>query len=1094
MPRQEVLVRNEFPVRGRILPLLLILSIIFGGAGTCGNNSTDSDGDGYTSIDDCDDANPDIHPDAEERCNDVDDDCDGAVDEGLTVSFYLDLDGDGFGVDPLLEDCAFPDSSATVNGDCDDANPEIYPDAEERCNDLDDDCDGDVDEGLAVTFYLDMDGDGFGTDSLLEDCALPEGYATVNGDCDDANPEAYPGAEEVCDGADNDCDGEAEEGHVACYADEDGDGYGSPENIVCADDCPKGYTNSGTDCDDTDWRVHPSSANSMPTRDTCDGRDNDCDGKVDEDGPYSRIYRDEDGDGHGDPTRVALIACLDTIPAGYVTVDFADCDDANPDVNPDQTELCNGLDDDCDGMIDEDLPRYYADQDEDGYGDESSGTCDEAPGTVEIRGDCCDADPAFHPGAEDPPDDGLDQDCGGTDGSDPHVGINADSFSTLADALGAAEAWSTIWVGPGTYAEYDLTFAGKPVHLRSTDGASTTVIDAQQAGRIFVFDSNEDAGTVVDGFTLTGGETDGLGGAMFIKNASPTIRDCVFTYNQAKTGGAVYSEAGAPSFERCQFFRNYAEPACTTYVDSSNDCEFYYSYECEANTGNGGAVFLQQGEAHFVDCLFKWNSAHDVDVTTGYDTCFDDDITTTDIQGNGGAISAFRAELEIEACRLEGNSAGLGGAVYLANSTAGFTSSSFIKNRAEVQYELNRYEDDTTTETSNALTGGGDGGALHAVSSTVRMSTVRAVENESDVSGGTFYLGSSTTSLDHVQVIQGTGDTYFEGRHSSYCGLNYSDSASYEKGGFGGGIRISGGSLTMSQVIVSGCSAHEGGGIYSSSNARITANYLWLAGNLAEDTADVFSYYSGYNYDESNRIGEDGKGGGLRLASGTNVTSLKHVVFIGNLAKARDETGYMGSGGMGGSVSFDYATAQLVHAIIVGNAAEDMSPSGRTEWYQGGTAEGIAGLAGVGSSVSVVNSIFSDNTGTDLSCDIQVTPDITYSDFSSAEIDRYCLNVTDPPNLTAAPAFLAYDDWGFPSDLHLALTSPLIDAGDPAREDTDGTTSDMGTFGGAGEGWDLDGDGYPNYFWPGTWANAPAGFNSSDYDCNDSSPGVHLCL
>jgi hypothetical protein len=97
-------------------------------------------------------------------------------------------------------------------------------------------------------------------------------------DCDDGDPEIHPGAEEVCDGVDNDCDGEVDEGlGTSWYEDFDGDGYGAPgTGVVVCDACLTGYVRDQSDCDDGDAAIHPAAD------ERCDGLDNDCDGDVDE--------------------------------------------------------------------------------------------------------------------------------------------------------------------------------------------------------------------------------------------------------------------------------------------------------------------------------------------------------------------------------------------------------------------------------------------------------------------------------------------------------------------------------------------------------------------------------------------------------------------------------------------------------------------------------------------------------------------------------------------------------------------------------------------------------------------------------------------
>jgi hypothetical protein len=225
----------------------------------------------------------------------------------------IDADGDGFAIDD----------------DCDDDDALINPDAEELCDGVDNNCDGEVDEDSATDatlWYLDADDDGYGvdTDTLLA-CEKPSGYVDLDGDCDDTDTSFHPEAEEedCTDPNDYNCDGSVG------YADEDEDGYAACED--CNDDEPTTYP--GAD-------------------EYCDGVNNDCDTETDEDDAVdvSTWYADTDSDGYGDPA-VTDIDCDQ--PSNYVA-DNTDCDDSDITVNPGATESCNGVDDDCDGTADND--------------------------------------------------------------------------------------------------------------------------------------------------------------------------------------------------------------------------------------------------------------------------------------------------------------------------------------------------------------------------------------------------------------------------------------------------------------------------------------------------------------------------------------------------------------------------------------------------------------------------------------------------------------------------------------------------------------------------------------------------------------------
>ncbi|MEY3210290.1 MAG: hypothetical protein RIT28_771, partial [Pseudomonadota bacterium] len=220
----------------------------------------DRDGDGRVGDEDCDDDDATVYVGAEELCDGIDNDCDDVLDP---VS-YVDSDGDGFGDLNNPVDCSA--STITDSSDCDDSDAWVYPGASERCNTLDDDCDGDIDEEVSETdvHYLDNDGDGYGdSDEQYVGCNPPSGYVMVGGDCDDDSPDVSPGAAELCatTGIDDDCDGAVEEGGAAdaktYYPDVDRDTYGAEDTPTPLCSAPSGYTTNDDDCDDGDAAVNP---------------------------------------------------------------------------------------------------------------------------------------------------------------------------------------------------------------------------------------------------------------------------------------------------------------------------------------------------------------------------------------------------------------------------------------------------------------------------------------------------------------------------------------------------------------------------------------------------------------------------------------------------------------------------------------------------------------------------------------------------------------------------------------------------------------------------------------------------------------------
>lgn len=206
------------------------------------------------------------------------------------------------------------------------------------------------------------------------------------------------------------CSGGKEGGSIGGVTDADGDGVPAPE-----------------DCDDNDASVYPGA------EEACDGKDNDCDGAIDladadvvgvESAPI-----DSDGDGYGEAGRTADFCAGD--PPDNVADNALDCDDRDDTINPEGNEICDGEDNDCDGLVDGDdpdavaIPTWAPDVDRDGYGDATAGfrSCeDPGEGYAENALDCDDSDSSIHPDAPETCGDGIDADCDGSDGVDRFAG------------------------------------------------------------------------------------------------------------------------------------------------------------------------------------------------------------------------------------------------------------------------------------------------------------------------------------------------------------------------------------------------------------------------------------------------------------------------------------------------------------------------------------------------------------------------------------------------------------------------------------------------------------------------------------------------
>jgi len=262
-------------------------------------------------------------------------------------------------------------------------------------------------------------------------------------------------------------------------------------------------------------------------------------------------------------------------------------------------------------------------------------------------------------------------------------------YRSIQAAINASVAGDTIEVGPGIYSE-SLNFGGRAITVRSTAGASTTIVDPVN-GRCFTANGFETAAARLEGFTLRGGGADN-GGGVYVESSSPTIVNCVITGNASTgySGGGVYVASGSSRFVGCTV--------------SLNTCSLY-----------GGGIHVAGGAPVFENCNVFGNTVTGNGFSAGY---------------GGGLYMANGASVTLLGGSMSGNTANGGGGGVLMGSSGTLTASGW-------------------QVTGNSSTGqGSQGGGIYAGSGTVQLTGCTVASNTAVGSGGGISSNSAVSLSD----------------------------------------------------------------------------------------------------------------------------------------------------------------------------------------------------------------------------------------------------------------------------------------------------------------------------------------------------------
>ena len=678
-------------------------------------------------------------------------------------------------------------------------------------------------------------------------------------------------------------------------------------------------------------------------------------------------------------------------------------------MNPDGVEVCDddNLDEDCNGVADDDdsaatgQQTWYPDTDGDGYGDGDGTTvsvCDE-PSGYSLDGTDCDDNDVVAAGGGVEICDGLDNDCDGSADWDLNV---PNDYATIGEALAAASDGDTICLAAGTYTEL-VDFDGLSVSIEGYEGSGSTIIDGDGDGPVVAASSGETAS--LSGVTITGGEFF-VGAGLYVDNADVVLDDVIIDDNSCTESadacyGIVYTNEATLVFSDVDITNNYVSNAQSSTYDYNYGMTLFIDSTVDWQTGSIADNFMEGSGSS----TYNYNYggalyAQDSDMTLNAVDITDNTTESTDASYDYvyGMLYLYRSGLDFSEGEISGNS-----------NTSDYYSYHFISSYYGSDIQLSDVD-----FTENELMSAGSSSCyayyfLYNYYSDFYGENVLMADNTQQANCGstayayynlynyygTFELSDSDWSSNRQEGISSGGSAYAYYRAYNYYGLLNLDRVRYADN-------------TQDANSTTG-SAYSYYGFYNS-NGRINWTNVVFSGNEKSATAASSAYaYYGFVYNSS------------------SVVNMENVDFVGNSSTAG--TVYSG-------IFYDSSNSatNVVNTTFANNTIT--ATSGYANIYYSTYSQSS-------SSVGTFDMAYSNtynNTG--------LTDDFAWSGGATATYTGTNGNIAADPMYSDTSSTDSVD-W----DLALSSSSTLIDAGDPSILDVDGSTSDIGAFGGPGGNW-----------------------------------------